>query len=130
MAMPWIHYLRDDRRIEIRKAETLLDASLRAGIPHAHACGGQARCSTCRIRIVQGRENCLPRNGLEEELAQRLHLCPEIRLACQTTLTGDVTVRRMVLDAEDAAIVRDTNAQPGPVSIGEEKTIAILFADI
>ncbi|MEM9693052.1 MAG: protein kinase, partial [Myxococcota bacterium] len=27
----------------------LLDASIEAGLPHYHACGGKARCSTCRV---------------------------------------------------------------------------------
>ena len=30
----------------------MLEASLRNNVPHASVCGGRARCSTCRIRII------------------------------------------------------------------------------
>jgi hypothetical protein len=34
------------------KAQSLLDASLAAGLPHYHACAGQVRCSTCRVLVI------------------------------------------------------------------------------
>jgi class 3 adenylate cyclase len=43
---------------------------------------------------------------------------------------GDVTVRRMVLDEEDARHSARIAAQKSFASIGEDKEIAILFADI
>ena len=39
---------------------SILEASLDAGIPHAHVCGGRGRCSTCRIRIDQGLDQLEP----------------------------------------------------------------------
>ena len=50
--------LPDNARFSIEAGETILEASLRAGIPHAHACGGRARCSTCRIWVLEGLEYC------------------------------------------------------------------------
>ncbi len=102
-----------------------MHASLRASIAHAHACGGNARCSTCRVLIIDGLEHCAPPNDKEAILAERLHFSPDIRLACQTTVSGDVELRRLVLDAEDMEIVGSS-----PTSVGEEKEVAILFADI
>ena len=128
--MAQIHYLLDEQNIESGAGETILSASLRAGIPHAQACGGKARCSTCRVLIVEGLEHCLQRNAEEQRLANRLRFGPQIRLACQTCITGDVTVRRLILDAEDLEITPQPASITGPVSIGEEKKLAILFADI
>lgn len=128
--MPQIQYLPDDRRIQGKPGEAILKTSLRAGIPHAHACGGKARCSTCRVRIEQGLEHCGPRNKKERELAAQLHLGPEIRLACQTTLQGNVTVQRLVLDDEDSEIIRDLKSGPTQGAVGEERSLAIMFADI
>ncbi|MEG4212504.1 2Fe-2S iron-sulfur cluster-binding protein [Microcoleus sp. S13_B4] len=51
--MPQIHYLPDDRTIEIDDDDIILEASLRADIPHTHICGGSARCSTCRVLICR-----------------------------------------------------------------------------
>src|SRR2546428_220148 len=80
-AMAQIHYLPDGRNVESAAGETILSASLRAGIPQAHACGGNARCSTCRVMIVAGLEHCAQRNAQEEQLANRLRFGPQIRLA-------------------------------------------------
>src|SRR5712672_2737422 len=128
--MAQIYFLSDDEKVESGAGETILNVSLRAGIPHAHACGGNARCSTCRVTVVEGLEHCVQRNAQEEQLAKCLRLGPQIRLACQTSITGDVTVRRLILDAEDLEITRHFTSAIVPVSVGEEKKIAILFADI
>lgn len=126
--MPRIFYTIEDQTADTEPGETILQASLRAAIPHAHACGGNARCSTCRVQIVEGLDACTPRNDRETELAARLHFAPEIRLACQTTIEGDVTLRRLVLDADDIKLTAQSTDTPAP--IGEEKRLAILFADI
>ncbi|MEW6386199.1 MAG: 2Fe-2S iron-sulfur cluster-binding protein [Thermodesulfobacteriota bacterium] len=52
--MPWVKYLPDGKKVELEEGETLLKAALWAGIPLAHVCGGSARCSTCRVIILQG----------------------------------------------------------------------------
>jgi len=130
--MPHIHYLPDDRAIEVDDDEIILETSLRVGIPHTHACGGSARCSTCRVLIVEGLEFCSPRTSPEEELAKKLGLEPEIRLACQTQVSGGkVILRRLAIDSED---LETFNSQVAGKSIanpvGKEKKIAILFSDI
>jgi len=48
-----------------------------------HACGGNARCSTCRVYVLDGLNNCLPRNEKEKKLAEKVGLPENIRLACQ-----------------------------------------------
>jgi len=128
--MPNIYYLPDDREVETATAETILQASLRAGIPHAHACGGKARCSTCRVIILAGLEHCNPRNAKEKNLTERLRFGPEIRLACQTRITGNVKLRRPVLDEIDVELTSQIKPGTASGSVGEEKQIAILFADI
>jgi len=42
---------------------------------------------------------------LRAAIAGRLQCGPEIRLACQTKVSGDVTVRRLVLDPEDNGLM-------------------------
>ncbi|HKQ07170.1 MAG TPA: adenylate/guanylate cyclase domain-containing protein [Blastocatellia bacterium] len=128
--MPRISYVIETRTAAVEPGETILQASLRAAIPHAHACGGQARCSTCRVQIVEGLDHCPPRNERESALATRLHFAPEIRLACQTAVIGDVKLRRLVLDAEDIKLTAQSGTTGAAASIGEEKKLAILFADI
>src|SRR4030095_6025833 len=128
--MSTLVYILDKRTVEIDSSETILQVSLRVGIPHAHACGGNARCSTCRVLILEGLENCDPRNLKEQELADRLHFSSDIRLACQTTISDQVTVRRLVLDDEDLHLTDQRTAVSSVSSVGEEKQLAVLFADI
>jgi adenylate cyclase len=125
-----IHFDPDECEVEAVGSDTVLAASLRAGIPHAHACGGNARCSTCRVSVESGLEHCAPQSERERVLAERLHFSPEVRLACQTTVRGDVSVRRLVLDEEDVELTRRMTAVSAPASLGEEKEVAVLFADI
>ena len=41
------------RTIDVEEGQTILDASLRAGIYLPHACG-QGYCATCKVNIVEG----------------------------------------------------------------------------
>jgi adenylate cyclase len=75
--MPNVFYMLEEQSVASDPDETILETSLRAGIPHAHACGGVARCSTCRVVIVEGIEHCVERNYLEQMLASRLHFAPK-----------------------------------------------------
>ncbi len=129
--MPHIYYLPDEREVEASRDEAILQVSLRSGIPHTHVCGGHARCSTCRILILEGLAHCALRNAKEQAMAERLRFGPTIRLACQTTVTGDVKLRRLVLDAEDVEVTSQLGgAGAAPGTVGQEKRVAILFADI
>jgi adenylate cyclase len=44
-------------RVAVARGTTLLEASLRHGVPHAHECGGRGRCSTCRIQVIEGQSH-------------------------------------------------------------------------
>lgn len=128
--MPRISYLSENKTIEATSTETILGASLRCGLAHTHECGGEARCSTCRVAIFDGLAHCSERNAKEQAMAERLHFGPEIRLACQTKIIGDVSLRRLVLDPDDALITDQREAGATPAIAGEEKTITIMFADV
>src|SRR5258705_5475800 len=41
------------RTVRVPKGLSVLEASLRNNVPHASVCGGRARCSTFRIRIIE-----------------------------------------------------------------------------
>jgi adenylate cyclase len=128
--MPKVYCLPDKKEIEIEKGETLRAGAVRAGIPLAHICGGHGRCSTCRVIILEGLEHCLPRTAEEEAIARQLNFEPPLRLACQTRVTGDVTLRRLVLDDEDVELSSLFIRGVEPGSVGVEKQVFILFADI
>ena len=125
-----IHYLPDKCQIEVTGSQSILEASLAAGVPFAHACGGQARCSTCRVMVIEGLEHCSARSPEEEKLSRHLGFGCSVRLACQTRVNGDIRLRRLILDWEDETLAMECIQSAADTSPGEEKTIAILFADI
>jgi adenylate cyclase len=139
----------DQRLVPCGAKETILGAALREGIPFAHACGGRALCSTCRVVVVDGGNACTPRTAKERAIADRLGFTDDFRLACQTSVTAEVTVRRLVLDNADVELAdlrRGTGGLVGgrrkrtavsPTAmrrkahpIGDELPVAVLFADI
>ena len=119
----------DNRKIDITEEESILIASLRNNISHLSACGGTGKCSTCRIEILDGLENCLPRGDLEERLAQKLSFPSNIRLGCQTKLTGNISFRRLLLDKRDADLNNQITEQKLE-SVGTIRNLTILFCDI
>ena len=126
--MPEVRSLPDDISIPFDGSANLLKLLMDGAIPITHACGGSARCSTCRVRILEGSEACSPRTAAESEIASRLALPDEIRLACQTKVASSVSVQRLVLDAEDEALSSLLRADIGPA--GCDRELAVLFADV
>ncbi|MBN1103015.1 MAG: adenylate/guanylate cyclase domain-containing protein [Deltaproteobacteria bacterium] len=120
----------DKQTIYASLDSTVLEAMLKANINHAHVCGGNARCSTCRIHILEGLSNCLPRNEKEKRLAENLGLPQNIRLACQTRIRGNIAIRRAVIDDLDKKIILKQLGDAHGTRLGQEKDLAILFTDI
>ncbi len=125
--MPKITCLPDQQTLEVAPTDTILQSLLKADIPHAHVCGGNAYCSTCRVMILQGIEECSPPTTAERTLNRKLEFPIHVRLACQTKVQGDVTLRRLVLDSGDLDIV---DAQLATGATGQQKTVALLFATL
>ncbi|MEK6221544.1 MAG: adenylate/guanylate cyclase domain-containing protein, partial [Chloroflexota bacterium] len=125
-----VAYLPDKREVYARKNQSILQTSLLNGIPHTHVCGGNARCSTCRVMILEGMENLKPRTPAEIKLTEKLLFNPRVRLACQAVITGNVKVRRLVLDYEDEQLTNQIKRGVKPTAVGREITAPILFADI
>jgi adenylate cyclase len=113
----------DNIVIEAKAHSSVLESLLAANVPHPHACGGNASCSTCRIMILEGSENCRLMTSAEKALAERLDLPVHIRLACQTRITGDIAVQRLVLDSTDIDVAKN---QLQARTIGRQADAAIL----
>lgn len=128
--MPKIHFMPDDAIVDINEGETIRDAALRHNIPITNVCGAKGRCSTCRILVLEGIENCSSRSSKEKEIAGYMSFSPEVRLACQTTVAGDVQVRRLTLDESDIELTSKFIMGDESYLAGVEKHIFIMFADI
>ena len=77
--------------VSVPAGSTLLAALQAAGHDWMHACGAKGRCTTCRLRILQGAEHLTPPTDAELRYRAMGRLPPTERLTCQTRLpTGDV----------------------------------------
>ncbi len=54
-------------------------------------CGGNGQCGTCVVEITEGSENLSPRTEAENRKLKRKP--DNYRLACQTKVLGDVSVK-------------------------------------
>ena len=80
-----------------------------AGIDILHRCGGNARCTTCRVEVLEGNPGemeALERN----RLAVEAELAPNVRLSCQIHVEQDLKVRVI-----NQVSVRGMDAGPRPL---------------
>jgi len=114
------------RTVRVPKGLSVLEASLRHQVPHASVCGGRARCSTCRIRVI-GDCAALPEpSNREAFVLNRVGTGqdPAIRLACQLRPETDISFFQIFLPQTTAA------RASGPSHIGEERYLVSLFVDM
>ena len=115
------------RTVRVPKGLSVLEASLRNNVPHASVCGGRARCSTCRIRII-GDCSHLPEPSQREAfvLGRVGATDPSIRLACQLRPTSDLSFFQLFLPHAVSASSQASN----PTRIGQERYLVSMFVDM
>lgn len=80
-----------------------------AGIDILHRCGGNARCTTCRVELLEGDPGEM-RETERNRLAVETDLPDNIRLSCQIRLNSDLHVRVV-----NQASVRGIDPGPRPL---------------
>jgi ferredoxin len=61
-----------------------------AGVDILHACGGNARCTTCRVEFIEGEPSAMTAAEKERLTARELS---GVRLSCQIVCDHDMVVR-------------------------------------
>lgn len=106
---------------------TVLEASRAIGYPHASVCGGQGRCSTCRVRLSgAGAADLPPPDASEQKVLDRIKAPPGVRLACQVRPMEDIAVLPLLPAGVPTRVVYGAHSY----AQGSERRIAILFADL
>lgn len=78
---------------EVPAAKRLVNALVdECGVDQLHACGGVARCTTCRVEFVAG-EPARMTQAEKDVLAAKGITTPGLRLSCQIVCDADMTVR-------------------------------------
>ena len=95
--------------VETEAGKKLVLAIEDAGIDILHRCGGNARCTTCRVEVLSGDPGEI--QELERDrLAVETDLAENVRLSCQIRVNDDLTVRVV-----NQASVRGMVAGPRPL---------------
>ena len=64
-----------------------------AKVDQLHACGGQARCTTCRVQFVEGEPDAMTEAEKSVLELRGLTSMKGLRLSCQILCDHDMTVR-------------------------------------
>ena len=115
------------RTVRVPKGLSVLEASLRYNVPHASVCGGRARCSTCRIRVI-GDCSTLPEPSPREAFVlNRVGASdPSIRLACQLRPETDLSFFQLFMPHAMSANAHASH----PHRIGQERYLVSMFVDM
>ena len=81
-----------------------------AGVDILHRCGGNARCTTCRVEVIEG--NAGAQTDAEIERLSRVNDKPDnLRLSCQIQVRDDLTVK-VLRRLQDNPDMSDAGPQP------------------
>lgn len=75
-----------------------------------HACGGNARCTTCRVEFVAGEPSRMTRAERDKLVERRLY---GVRLSCQIECDHDMTIRAI------SRVTGSGRPDPGPTPQSE-----------
>jgi ferredoxin len=95
--------------VEVAGGTRLVNAIEAAGVDILHRCGGNARCTTCRVNFTSGE----PTSMTEAELSKltERELLGQARLSCQIECNDDMTVRPL-MRLRDNPTMSDVGSPP------------------
>jgi len=106
---------------------SVLEISRDHGIAHAAVCGGRARCSTCRVKVLSGGESLDAPGQAEAAVLRQIGADGSIRLACQIRPTSGLRVHPLI---PVRAAERGSRAHQDAYYWGVEQPVVIMFVDI
>nr|MEC9418549.1 adenylate/guanylate cyclase domain-containing protein [Pseudomonadota bacterium] len=113
--------------VKAQPGATLLEISRMNDIPIASVCGGRARCSTCRVKILEGGETLPKPSVAEAAVLTRIGAGSDIRLACQARPESNVEVQPLV-PVKASAIIGEHLKDA--YYWGVEQDVVVMFVDL
>lgn len=99
---------------EVSSGRRLVKAIEENGVDIGHRCGGNARCTTCRVAFDSGEPEKMTRAEFAK-LSEK-ELVGEVRLSCQIVCEGDMSLkplmRRSEMGWEDSGPEPDDDVMP------------------
>ena len=111
--------------LKFKAGQTILEVMRNNTIPHASLCGGRGRCTTCRVRVGEGRLDLDQPSSLEQFALDKIGADHDVRLACQTRPSKNLHISPLV----SPDMLHGNATQKGGVS-GEEREVLAMFVDL
>lgn len=99
---------------DVPAGRRLIKAILDTGADQHYSCGGQAKCTSCRVQFVAGEPTKTTQAELNLIAAGKFQPAAGERLSCQCELDADATIKLLVPKppAKTPAIPADTIEPP------------------
>ena len=102
--------------VQVNPGESIMAAARRMGASWPSVCGGKAKCGVCVVKVLSGFEHIAPPTAMEQDALLTYRGVdhgrdPTLRLACQGTVQGPVTVRKLGVKLSPAAGANDTTVK-------------------
>jgi adenylate cyclase len=114
------------RVVRVPRGFSVLEASLMARVPHASICGGRARCSTCRVRVLGDCTELPAPSEVEKAVLRRVNAGVAVRLACQLRPFTDTAIVPLLPATLSARELPGHTTHIG----GLERFVAVLIIDM
>ncbi|WP_457654424.1 2Fe-2S iron-sulfur cluster-binding protein [Rhodocaloribacter sp.] len=95
---------------DVEDGTRLVRAIEACGVDVGHRCGGHARCTTCRVRFLEGEPETMTK--AEYEKLKSAGLLDEVRLSCQIVVDRDMAVEVLMRVSEMGWT--DAGPEPAP----------------
>ena len=112
--------IKDAGTFDIDDGVRLVNAIESCGVDIGHRCGGQAKCTTCRVRFAKGEPEEMTR--AEYEKLESTDQLGDFRLACQLAADRPMTVEVLMRASEMGW------DDPGPAPAAEVEPEAAWFS--
>ena len=83
------------------------------GQDQLHSCGGMARCTTCRVEIIDGQTSPMTELERSKLIEKGLIDQTSLRLSCQMNMIGDLSIR--IISRFAGSGKKDSGARPADV---------------
>lgn len=110
------------KTVEVAKGKRLVLAIEEAGVEIGHRCGGQARCTTCRVVFGEGEPATMTRAEYDK-LVER-ELLGLYRLSCQILCDHDLAIAEVAMTKENQGWT-DTGPTPEPTVTPEAASFPV-----
>lgn len=87
--------VKDGASFEVEDGKRLILALRDNDVDILHRCGGNAKCTTCRVNFVEGEPDKMTK-AEHDKLAEKEDLLGNVRLSCQVPCDHDMTVEPLM----------------------------------